>query len=180
MTGAGWATIGNDFPTCTYTNPSFTQGVFEQVTTNCGPYSPSNPGAYGTPPQVNAGSDDIPAVEFNVVGGTTPPLYPGGPSEPVDFAIINPGSGSAHVDQVTTTLGTPSTGTIPGISSCTSSWYSLAGGSGGTGVVNVDQNVAPGTTLFVPSGVSISMPTDNADNQDNCEGQTLPLNFSSN
>jgi hypothetical protein len=175
-----FSTIGNDFPTCTYTNPSFTTGSFEQVTTNCGPYSPVNPGAYGTPSQVNAGSDDIPAVEFNVVGGTTPPLFPGGPSEPVDFAIINPGSSSAFVNQVTTTLGTPTSGSIGGDPTCTKSWYSLAGGSGGTGVVNVNKNVAPGTTLFVPSGVAISMPTDNVDNQDNCEGQTLPLNFSSN
>jgi hypothetical protein len=171
-----WSTIGNDFPTCTTPVPT---GTFEQVTTNCGPYNAANPGAYGTPSQVNAGSDDIPAVEFNVVGGTTPPLYPGGPSEPVDFAIVNPGSSSAHVAQVTTTLGTPTTGSIGGDLPCTSSWYSLAGGGGGTGVVNVNENVAPGTTLFVPSGVSISMPAANV-NQDNCEGSTLPLSFSSN
>jgi hypothetical protein len=171
-----WSTIGNDFPACTTPVPT---GVFEQVTTDCGPYNSTNPGAYGTPSQVNAGSDDIPAVEFNVVGGTTPPLYPGGPSEPVDFAITNPGSGSAHVNTVTTTIGTPTTGSIPGDAACSASWYSLAGGVGG-GVVNVNETVAPGTTtLVVPSGLSISMPTDNVD-QDNCQGSTLPLSFTSN
>jgi hypothetical protein len=169
-----WSSIGGDFPACTTVTP----GTFQQVTTDCGSYSSTNPGAYGTPAQVQAGSDDIPAVEFNVVGGTTPPLYPGGPSEPVDFAITNPGSGSAHVNTVTTTIGTPTTGSLPG-DSCSSSWYSLAGGAGG-GVVSVNQNVAPGTTtLVVPSGLSISMPAMNVD-QDNCQGSTLPLSFSSN
>ena len=76
----------NDFPACTAGLP--TTG-FQQVITNCGPYNPVNPGAYGTTEEVAAGSADIPAVQVNVVGGTTPPLYPGGPSEPVDFAITN-------------------------------------------------------------------------------------------
>jgi hypothetical protein len=171
-----WPGIGNDFPTCT--TPVAT-GTFEQVTTDCGPYASGNPGAYGTPTQVAAGSDDIPAVEFNVVGGTTTPLYPGGPSEPVDFAIINPGSSVEHVATVTTTLGTPTSG--PGSPACSSSWYALAGGSpgGSTTTLTVNQNVSPGTTLFVPSGLSISMPADNV-NQDSCEGQTLPLSFTSN
>ena len=163
--------ITDEFPSCM----TWTTGTFQQVTTNCGPYAADNPGAYGTPAQVAAGSDDIPAVEFNVVGGTTTPLYPGGPSEPIDFAITNPGSSPVHVNSVITSVsGLTGAGTDSAIEACATSMYPL------TDATNpVNATVAPGTTLFDPSGTSIKM-TDDGNNQDNCENATVTLTFASN
>jgi hypothetical protein len=162
--GAG---IAGDFPTCTI------PGVgFAQVTTDCGPYAAGNPGAYGTPAQVAAGSADIPAVEFNVVGGIAPGLTPGGPAQPIDFAITNPGSSSVHVDQVVTSVSSLSgTGSDGSIEACDSGMYPVAGS---TAVINA--TVPPGTTVFANSGTSISM-TDDGNNQDNCKGATVNLAF---
>jgi hypothetical protein len=165
--------IANDFPACS--TPA--SGVFASVSSDCGPFSLLNPGAYGTAAQVAAGSDDIPAVEVNVVGGIVPTLTPGGPAQPVDFAITNNGSASVHVDDVTTALGTVPPGT--GTPKCSASDYALNNPGAGVGVVGVNENVAPGTTLFDPSGLTLSMIENNA-NQDACEGAVIPLNFTSN
>lgn len=164
--GAG---IAGDFPACT------TPGTgFAQVTTNCGPSAGTNPGAYGTNAQVAAGSADIPAVEFNVVGGIVTGLTPGGPSQPVDFAITNPGSAGVFVNQVTTAIGAL-TGTGSGSSeACAASMYGITGSP-----VTIGATVPPGTTIYSPSGTSISM-TDDGNNQDNCEGATVGLNFTAN
>jgi hypothetical protein len=164
----------NDFPACM--DSSLPTTGFEQVTTNCGPYSPSNPGAYGTPAEVAAGSADIPAVQVNVVGGTVPPLYPGGPSEPVDFAITNPGASSVYV---TTVHATVSGLTVVGanqngsLEACSTTFYPIANSPD-----TVDATVPSGTTIESPSGMTISM-TNDGNNQDNCEGATLTLGFTS-
>jgi len=164
-------TIGNDFPACTATPPVAT-GVFESVITNCGTYSPTNPGAYGTQAEVNAGSADIPAVEFNVVGGAIVGLSPGSPSQPVDFAITNPGTTNVHVTQVITSVGSLSGGgSNSGLPACTTAMYPISGSPD-----TISANVAPGTTIFSPSGTRISLPDNNA-NQDNCEGATANLAF---
>ena len=161
----------NDFPTCTTGLP--TTG-FVSIVTDCGPYNPANPGAYGTSAEVAAGSADIPAVEFNVVGGVVPPLYPGGPAEPVDFAITNPGVSSVHVSQVYTTVsGLTGTGSIVGDEACSTTMYPVAPSPD-----NVNLTVPSGTTIVSPSGVTIKM-TDDGNNQDNCEGATVDLSFSS-
>jgi hypothetical protein len=55
-------------------------------------------GAYG-----NAQGADIPAVQINVLGGTTPPLFPG-TSEPVNYLITNISSSPACVNQVLTSV----------------------------------------------------------------------------
>lgn len=166
-----YSTLGNDFPACT---TPITTGVWEQVTTDCGPYSPSNPGAYGTAAQVAAGSADIPAVEVNVVGGLVPPLFPGGPSQPIDFAITNPGASSVHVNQVYTTVsGLTGAGSNGSIEACSTSMYPISGSP-----ATVNENVPPGTTIVSPSGTTIKM-TDDNNNQDNCEGATVNLSFSS-
>ena len=102
--GAG---IAGDFPSCT--TPA--GNTFQSVITNCGPAAAGNPGAYGATSQVTAGNADIPAVQFNVVGGVAAPLYPGEPPQPVDFAITNPGGGPVHVSDVKTTI----TGTNKGV-----------------------------------------------------------------
>ncbi len=168
-TSAG-AGIAGDFPSCTTPGSGFAQ-----VTTNCGPSASGNPGAYGTNAQVAAGSADIPAVQFNVVGGVVTGLTPGGPAEPVDFAITNPGSAGVFVGQVTTALGAiTGAGSDNTIEACATSMYAIGGSPAA-----VAATVPPGTTLFVPSGTSISM-TDDGNNQDNCQGATVGLNFTAN
>jgi hypothetical protein len=166
-----YPTLGNDFPTCS--TPVAT-GTFEKVITDCGAYSLSNPGAYGTPAQVAAGSADIPAVEVNVVGGIAPAaLYPGGPAQPVDFAITNPGSSSVMVQSVTASYA--------GTADCPQGWFAFNDPTGNhtPGTVAIGKEVAPGTTLFVPSGLTFSMLDPNT-SQDTCESMSLILTFSSN
>jgi hypothetical protein len=160
----------NDFPVCM--NADFPTSGFISLVTNCGPSQEFN--AYGTAPQVAAGSDDIPAVEFNVVGGSALELYPGGPPVPVSFAITNPGSSPVFVNAVTTTAASVTTGLNGSIEACNISMYSI-----GTPTVTVGTAVAPGTTVFDATGTSISM-TDDGHNQDNCEGQVVTLGFASN
>jgi hypothetical protein len=87
----------NDAGSCS----TSTVGVFMATVINCA--TPGvNYGAYG--PGSNPNNADIPAVEFNVVGGTTPPLYPDGPSQPVDFAITNAGSTPTYITSVTASM----------------------------------------------------------------------------
>lgn len=163
--------IAGDFPACT-TPPA--AGTYGPVTTNCGPASPNNPGAYGTTAQVTkTGNADIPAVEVNVVGGAATGLYPGGPAQPVNFAVSNAGQSAVHLNQVMTSVSTVGTaGTSNPV--CTPATY---------GVTNptrtLNQTVKPGTTLIAPSGVFVHMNT-NGKNQDNCEGGTIALAFTSN
>jgi hypothetical protein len=150
-----------------------TVGTFSEWTTNgaCG-YNPSNPGAYGTNAQVVAGSADIPAVEFNVVGGIVTGLSPGGPSQPVDFAITNPGSSNVHLNQVYTTVTSVGSAGISGDELCATSMFQVGGSP-----VNGIGIVPPGTTIFSPSGTTIKM-LDDGNNQDNCENQAVGLTFS--
>jgi hypothetical protein len=146
-----------------------TAGVFMATDINCA--TPGvNYGAYG--PGSNPNNADIPAVEFNVVGGSTPPLFPGS-SEPVDFAITNAGSSPANITTVTTNLVSVGSGSIVGDSTCVIGEYSL------TNAVNtLDVTVPTGTTFFSPSGTAITM-TNETYNQDNCEGQAVTLGFTS-
>jgi len=121
---------------------------------------------------VEAGSADIPAVEVNVVGGIVPSLTPGGPSQPIDYAITNPGSSPVHVGAVTTSVSSLShTGNNAGLEACSATMYPIVQAT------PIDANVAPGTTVYDPSGGSISM-TDDGNNQDNCENATVNLSFS--
>lgn len=160
--GAG---IAGDFPACS------TPGTgFAPVSTDCGPSAPTDPGAYGNV-QPTA---DIPAVEVNVVGGVVPSLYPGGPAQPIGFAITNQGPSTVHVSTVTTSVsGLAHTGSISGAEACTTSMYPIANAT-----VTVNQNVPAGTSIFDATGTSISM-TDDGANQDNCEGATVDLSFAS-
>jgi hypothetical protein len=161
-------TIGNDFPSCS--SPVAT-GVFESVNTACGESNSNNPGAYGTPSDVTAGSADIPAAEFNVAGGTVAGLSPGSPAQPVDFAITNVGSSNVHVNTVTTTVGSLSGAGSLSSEACTTGMYPITGSPAA-----IDATIPPGTTVFSPSGTAISL-TDDGNNQDNCEGATANLTF---
>jgi hypothetical protein len=120
---------------------------------------------------------DIPQVEFNV--GTGSDLYPGGPSQPINFTISNPGTSSAYVNQVTITIPTETNGDaetqggsdIPG---CLASWFTISGSPS-----TVHQNILPGASLNWSGTASISMPADSIDNQDACEGASIGLTFTS-
>jgi hypothetical protein len=140
---------------------------------------PDNYGAYG--PGSNPNNADIPAVEFNVVGGSTPPLYPGGPTQPVDFAITNAGSTPTYITTVTSSItGLTGTGSIVGDEACATTMYSLnsTGAAVSSAVTTIDTNVPTGTSFFSPSGTVIRMIND-GNNQDNCEGATVTLGFTS-
>lgn len=178
-TGAG-AGIAGDFPSCT--TPS--GNTFQSVSTNCGPAAAGNPGAYGTNSQVTAGNADIPAVQFNVVGGVAAPLYPGEPPQPVDFAITNPGGGPVHVSDVKTTItGTNKPACDSANPAPPNAWYQMT--PPGASVLVADAtnggsgwSVPPGTTIISPSGVSILMIESGTD-QSACESATVNLSFSS-
>lgn len=156
--------IAGDFPSCTTPGSGFAE-----VQTNCGPEAAGNPGAYGTNGQVAAGNADIPAVEFNVVGGVAPALYPGGPSQPIDFAITNPGSSSVFVSHV----AIDATGNSNSGTGCDTNWYSVAPGSPG---VALNATIPTGTSFYSPSGATISM-TESNTNQDACQGARVNLGF---
>ena len=166
----------NDFPTCT---TGLSDAVFEQVVTNCGPYNADNPGAYGN----EAVTDDIPAVEVNVVGGTVTGLYPGAPAQPLEYAITNPGTGPVQVHTVSSSVDNNGTDVeTPGLTAvtgCHSAWYQINGSA-----QTLDQSVPPGTTLFTTNSatatvLSIQMLNVNT-SQDSCEGADIGLSFSSN
>jgi hypothetical protein len=171
----------NDFPACQTGLP--TTG-FQQITTNCGPWNPDNPGAYGN----EAVTDDIPAVEINVVGGTVTGLYPGGAAQPILYAITNSGTNNVQVGSVSVALNTsgsdvaspaPASADIPG---CLSAWYTINNSPQTLGVAG--GNIPPGTTLFtltspVASDLSIQM-INEPFSQDQCEGADIGLNFTSN
>jgi hypothetical protein len=155
--------LGNDFPTCA---TPITADTFVSVHADCGPEAAGNPGAYGT----EAGNADIPAVEFDVVGGQVAGLYPGGPAQPVDYAITNPGSSSVFVSQVVSSVsGTSNVG-------CLTSWFTFDSGHTATSTETSIGTIAPGTTVFSPSGSSIQMENPNT-SQDACENQTVSLAF---
>jgi hypothetical protein len=168
----------NDFPTCT-SSAALSAGVFEQVATNCGPWSPGNPGAYGN----ETVTDDIPAVEVTVVGGTVTGLYPGGAAQPLEYAITNPGTGPVHIDSLSASVDTSGSDVkTPGgadVSGCLASWYPITNSPQTLGV-----NVPPGTTLFTTTSatatdLSIKM-IDSGGPQNPCEGADVGLSFSSN
>ena len=150
-----------------------TASVFMATDINCAT-PPTNYGAYG--PGSNPANADIPAVEFNVVGGS-PVLYPG-TSAPVDLAITNPGASSVYVGTVTAVISSVTSGNVsPAETACSTGQYSL---SPATDAIN--GYVAPGTTFFVPSGITIAMINESYP-QDNCQGANgggvLTLGFSS-
>jgi hypothetical protein len=156
----------NNFPACDDGTFLPTNG-FQLIRTNCGPALELY--AYGSDAQVDAGNADIPAVEFNVVGGITPALSPGSPAEPISYAVTNPTSSTAYLTTVTTA--------IAGVSGagCNPLWYSLTGA-----MAIANQNIAPGqTVLYQSTGTEISMPANPTTDQSDCEGQTVTLSFTS-
>ena len=153
---------GSGDPTCA----TSAAGVFAAIHVWCGAPNTLNIGAYG-----NAQGADIPAVEIDTTGGTTPPMYPGGPSVPVNFVVNNTSSGTQHVNQVTVTVASVNNPQSNGAyEACTTSMFSVA-------PVTLNANIGSNQTL---SGTAHLSMIDDHNNQYNCEFASLNLKFSSN
>jgi hypothetical protein len=149
-----------------------TAGVFMATDINCAT-PPANYGAYG--PGSNPANADIPAVEFNVVGGVTAPLWPG-QTENLGFAITNSNPGSVYLTTVTiapkTSGGYVADQYSNPFTGCYASWFTV-----NPSPVTLNQNVPVGTTFF-QNVSSISMSNPNTD-QSACEGAHIGLTFTS-
>ena len=168
---AGW---DSDAGTCG--NPLVNSFVATNVW--CSDVPADNYGAYG-----NGLNADIPAVEFNVVGGS-PLLYPGTPAQPLEYAITNTTGGPAHVASVSASVPADNFGNILSggtpVSGCKASWYQINGSAQTLGI-----DIPSGVTFFdtaAPHGstLSIQMLDDGAPDQNPCQGKSLDLSFSSN
>lgn len=165
--GSGANDVGPGEITCS----TATSGFNSYSTTagaNCGLQSPNQDGTV----------TDIPQVEFNA--GSSVSLFPGGPAQPINFTITNPGSTSTYVHTVTIAIAQNSNGNVesaPGVpssavSGCLASWFTV---NNATDTVN--RTIAAGQSLDWVGTASISMPPDNVDNQNACEGATIGLTF---
>jgi len=122
---------------------------------------------------------NIPAVEFNVSG--TGDLYPGGPAQPINFSVTNPGSIPVTLNAVTIAVAADPVSNlveaVPGyttsdIAGCYASWFTINPTS-----PIINGSVAAGQTwVDSPSGASISMANTTTD-QDGCEGANIGLTF---
>ncbi len=181
--------FNNDANSC---SGDTTPGAFSPEYVWCG-FNANNPGAYGNPGGQGA---DIPAVEFNVVGGGVPALFPGDPAQPIEYAITNPGA-AQQVNSVTATIRTDSGDgyvetwnganwiDVPG---CYAEWFQI---NNSPQALN-DTLTGNSTTIFgstlqahvAGNVLSIQMlngaPGAGPQNQNACEGATLGLVFSSN
>jgi len=145
--------------TCSTIIPGFTE------------YSTASTSACGEAPY-------IPAVEFDSNGFGD--LYPGGPSQQINFSLTNPGATSATVANVTIAVASDGTNVeaIPGdtasaIVGCLATWFSVS-----PTPVPVNQTLTPGQTIDWNGAASISMSNPNA-NQNACQGADIGLTFTS-
>jgi hypothetical protein len=119
----------------------------------------------------------VPAVEFD--SSSASDLYPGGPSQPINFEITNPGTIPATVNSVTVTVKTDSGNGLAedvngnDIANCYASWFTISPSPDTT-----SSPIPAGGTVSWIGTESISMPQ-SASNQDGCEGVNLGLNFAS-
>ena len=166
-----------DFPSCT---TDATPTIFTEITnTNCGPSATQNPGAYGDKVGPNTDDADIPAVEFNVLDGGIVDMSPG-VSQPIEFAIINNGTATVHVNQVTTSIASVTGGGVGPGDPCSTGAGNNPFSITGTNPVTVNLTVNPGTTIVTaPSGTQLTF-TNSANIQDNCKTATVNLAFTSN
>ncbi len=165
--GSSWNDVGPGEITCQTVTSGF-NSYSTAPGVNCGLQTPNQDGT----------TTDIPQVEFNA--GSSVSLYPGGPAQPINFTITNPGSTSTYVHTVTIAIAQDGSGNVestPGVSGsavsgCLASWFTV---NGATDTVN--RTIAAGQSLDWVGTASISMPADNVDNQNACEGATIGLTF---
>ena len=117
-------------------------------------------------------SGGVNIAQTNTVAG----LVPNGPAQTIDYTVTNPltNPGSEFVNQVTVSVASVSgAGTLTGagIDACTPSLFTVTQG------LPIGQTLASGGTAN--GTATISLP-DDGNNQDNCQGVTLNLSYSSN
>lgn len=107
----------------------------------------------------------LPAVKFTAASTASQDLFPGGPSQPIDFTVTNPGSGTEHVSSVGIALAT-----LP--ASCTASWFTVTGPS------ITAQTIPAGGTVHFDTKATIKMDTSGT-TQDACQNGKFVLKFTS-
>jgi hypothetical protein len=111
--------------------------------------------------------------------GSTSGIVPNGPAQTVNYTVTNNTSSAESVHQVTVTIATISgAGSLTGTDSlgnvydtCSPSLFTVTQGS------PLNANLQPGHSA---SGTATIALPDDGNNQDNCQGATLNLSFSSN
>ena len=155
----------------------------------CG-YNSNNPLAYGSP---GGEGNDIPAVEFNVVGGSVPSLYPGDPAQNLGYAIVNTGA-AQQVNSVSAAVAYDSSNneveavagnTGTDVSGCYYYWFQI-----NNSPQSLNYSVAQNSTTVFGTAMQQTVAGDELSiqmldpvtptNQDACEGATLALVFTSN
>jgi len=143
---------------------------------NCG--LSATPGPSGQIPGPNL----VPAVEFDT--SSMGDLYPGGPAQPINFSITNPGGGNEQVQTVTISVASydGDVETVAGdsgsaVSGCVASWFTINGSPSAT--LTLNQNIPGGGTIDWVGAANISL-TNEPFEQDACQGINIGLNFSSN
>lgn len=167
----GYNDVGPGEITCSTVNTTFAE--YSTATT-----PPGSLCGYGTPAYV-------PAVELDT--STMSGLYPGGPSQPVNFSITNTGSIPEIVSTVNIAVAydvsnsdveaTPGY-TSTDVAGCNAGWFSI-NASPVSATVTLGWTVPAGGTIDVIGHANISMPADSTDNQDACEGAGVGLTFTS-
>jgi hypothetical protein len=121
---------------------------------------------------------NVPAVEIDT--SSMSDLYPGGPAQPINFSVTNPGSIPVTLATVTIAVAADPVSNlveaVPGytssdIAGCYASWFTINPPSPINGPVAAGQ-----TWVDSPSGASIVMPT-SASDQDACQGASIGLTF---
>jgi hypothetical protein len=120
----------------------------------------------GTPPYV-------PAVEIDT--STMSDLYPGGPAQPINLSVTNPGTAPAALNTVSIAISSITNQHSSAGPACDPSWYTIVPPS------VIDGSVAAGQTwIDSPSGATIELTNIPSVDQDACQGATVNLNFTSN
>jgi hypothetical protein len=115
----------------------------------------------------------LPAVEFNV--GTASGLYPGGPAQPINFSVTNPGSIPEALNTVTIAISTITHQHATSGGACDPGWFTI------TQPTVINGSVAAGSTWDdTSSGASIQLNNSTTINEDACQGATVNLTFTSN
>jgi len=100
------------------------------------------------------------------------PLYPGSGSETITFNVKNNGAADQEFSSAVAAVNSDGSGYIQtgagnaSVPNCKASWFSLGQPSGSP----IGTNIAGGATVQVQ--VTVTMPTDPADNQNACQSQS--------
>ena len=106
---------------------------------------------------------------------TTGTIYPGSGNSVITFNVKNTGTGDQQYSTATTAVNADGSGNITqsgvGVSGCKASWFSPSI----TSDPGINTNVAGGASVKVQ--VTVTMPTDSADNQNACQGKLPDVNL---